>query len=303
MKTLPIAISILLLVSFSAKSGEGISFISGNFSEALAKAKSENKLVFVDCYAVWCGPCKWMNTNVFNDEKVYTLFDRNFVSIALDMEKGEGLDIAKKYSVKNYPTFLWLNGEGNQVHRTVGAAPVEDFVTIANRAMDPKGNLAYLTTQYESGNRLPAIVLQYAHSLHGAYDTRYQTIADEYFQSQPENELTSTENWNAIHSFTPNINSHTYGVISKSLPKFYDKYGKDSVNKLMDELAISSLSFAKQQKDTILLKNALNKLKESKNLESNKRGLLGELDFYKGNKNFEKYTAVRACVCQRIFYG
>ena len=31
-----------------------------SFSEALKKAKEENKMVFVDCYTSWCGPCKYM---------------------------------------------------------------------------------------------------------------------------------------------------------------------------------------------------------------------------------------------------
>ncbi|MEY3443377.1 MAG: hypothetical protein RLZZ519_1658 [Bacteroidota bacterium] len=88
-----------------------IQFEQSAFTEVLAKAKSENKLVFLDAYTSWCGPCKWMAKNAFTDPETAAFFNTNFVNVTVDMEKGEGVDIAKQYGVTAYPTLLFLDGQ------------------------------------------------------------------------------------------------------------------------------------------------------------------------------------------------
>ncbi len=288
MKKLIIVFLLCRLTSVNAE--EGIQFFKGTFSEALVKANEQHKLLFVDCYTTWCGPCKWMSANVFTDKAVSNSFNQNFICVEIDMEKGEGLDIAKKYSVKNYPTYLWIDQAGKQVHRSVGSTSSGEFLAIAGKAKDPNKNLSYMQSQYEKGNREPELLLNYASSLKTAYDMSYQTVADEYFRTLPEKDLTEAKNWNAILEFTPNINSYTYGAMTKMLPSLNERYGKDSVQVVFDELAISSLSFARQQKDSILLKKAIAKLKESNNKELFKQGLSEEMNYYKGNKNYSMYA-------------
>ena len=75
-----------------------------------------------------------------------------------------------------------------------------------------------------------------------------QVVADEYFKKLPADQLTNAMNWKMIVEFTPNINSYIYNTISTSPQPFYDKYGKDSVQHTLDDLALKSISFAAQQK-------------------------------------------------------
>ena len=78
----------------------GIVFYNGTLADATSEAKKDNKMIFVDCYAEWCYPCKWMADNVFTDTVVASFYNKNFVSIKLDGEKGEGIDFAKKNKLK-----------------------------------------------------------------------------------------------------------------------------------------------------------------------------------------------------------
>ncbi|RYM34938.1 DUF255 domain-containing protein [Brumimicrobium glaciale] len=113
----------------------GINFETLSFEEAIQKAKKEKKLIFLDAYAVWCGPCKMMDRTTFKNEKVGEVFNKNFINIKIDMEKGEGPAIAKRYQVRAYPTMMLINAEGKVEKRILGAvrdtqllSEVNDFV-------------------------------------------------------------------------------------------------------------------------------------------------------------------------------
>ena len=112
----------------AAKEIKGTVFEKGTLKELLAKAAKEKKYLFVDVYATWCGPCKAMATQVFPQEKVGNYFNKTFVNAKFDAEKGEGIDVAKKYGVRAYPTFLILDKDGTEVGRIVGGADGDMFI-------------------------------------------------------------------------------------------------------------------------------------------------------------------------------
>lgn len=114
---------------------KGTIFEKGTFAQALAKAKQENKNVFVDCYTLWCGPCHFMSTNVFPTDSIGNFMNPKFVSIKIDMEHGEGPALQKKFDVKAYPTFIIFNGDGNEVGRFTGSAVGQDFYTKVNMVL------------------------------------------------------------------------------------------------------------------------------------------------------------------------
>lgn len=66
---------------------EGIKFEDITFNEALKKAKEQGKLIFMDCYTTWCGPCKMMSNQVFKQKQVGDFFNQNFVNLKVDMKR------------------------------------------------------------------------------------------------------------------------------------------------------------------------------------------------------------------------
>lgn len=100
--------------------GQGVNFEHLTFDEALVKAKAENKLIFMDGYTSWCGPCKYMSEKVFTQEKPGRIFNPKFICVKFDMEKGEGPALAKRFEVKAYPTFLIIRPDGSVQHKIVG---------------------------------------------------------------------------------------------------------------------------------------------------------------------------------------
>lgn len=134
---------------------QGIKFEDSNFATILAKAKKENKLVFIDAYTTWCGPCKLMSKNIFPLKSVGDYYNAHFINAKIDMEKGEGIDIAKKYNVKAFPTYLFINGDGEEVHRTLGYVEENDFIQFAKDADDPSKRLSALRQKFENGEKDP----------------------------------------------------------------------------------------------------------------------------------------------------
>ncbi len=120
--------ALLAITLVSAQEKQGIDFRNLNLSALCQKAEAEKKLVFVDVYASWCGPCKAMEANVYPQKKVGDYFNKYFVSAKYDAEKGEGIEVARKYHVTAYPTYLLLDAEGKLVGKMVGGSPADDFI-------------------------------------------------------------------------------------------------------------------------------------------------------------------------------
>lgn len=181
-KTAILSFLFLAAIAFA----QGIKFEEGNFKSILAKAKKENKLVFIDAYAVWCGPCKLMVKNIFPLKPVGDYYNANFVNAKIDMEKGEGIDLAKKYNVKVFPTYLFINGDGEEVHRTIGYVEEKDFIQFAMDAGDPSKRLTALKQKFEKGEKDPEFLLNLA-NLTIYNDTDFSNkVIERYFDSKPE---------------------------------------------------------------------------------------------------------------------
>jgi len=163
-KLTPLLFIFLLIPGKKLKAQDGIRFEEGSFSEILIKAKSLNKPVFIDVYTSWCGPCKRMAKEIFPKKEVGEKFNSSFINYALDAEKGEGVALALKYKVGSYPTYLFVNGDGVLLYRSLGSMPAEKFLTEASIALgeyaDPKP-FASWEDEYESRKTEKSFVWDY----------------------------------------------------------------------------------------------------------------------------------------------
>ncbi|HVT86535.1 MAG TPA: thioredoxin family protein [Chitinophagaceae bacterium] len=125
-----IAVLIVSDTSFcQEKPGTGIHYFEGTFKEAMAKAKEENKCIFLDAYASWCGPCKTMEKDVYTLPEIGAYFNKKFISIKIDMEKGEGPKLAKIFtSIDGYPSLLFFTPDGHLSKTILGSRHADDFL-------------------------------------------------------------------------------------------------------------------------------------------------------------------------------
>lgn len=105
-----------------------IHFFKGTYKEALAEAKKQKKLVFIDAFTSWCGPCKMLKQNTFTDQSVGEYFNEHFICLSVDAEKGEGVNLASKYKVTHYPTLIITDDSGERITFTVGYIQPDDLL-------------------------------------------------------------------------------------------------------------------------------------------------------------------------------
>ncbi len=218
---------LLLLVLPLTLPAQGIQFEHGTWSETLAKAKSERKLVFLDAVTNWCGPCKMMSKEVFPDSAVGAFFNTHFVSIKFDMERGEGIEISSHYKIWVYPTLLFVDSTGAVQHRSVGFHNPQELIELGKAALDPSRNLAALEHQYVSGNRRRAFLLKYLEAKTLAFDPDAGRIANEFLIS--EDDLGTPENMDILMHHIEDPYSKGFQFLLKNRPLFEEKYGKREV--------------------------------------------------------------------------
>ena len=138
----------VLALPAMAQEGKGIQFFKGTFAQALAKAKSEGKPLFVDFYAVWCGPCKKMEKQIFTQPEVGEYFNKHFVALQLDAEKPENVDVAKTYKVEAFPTLGIFDGEGKALSINVGYMNAQELMAMAKTAVGEVKGFEQLYKEY-----------------------------------------------------------------------------------------------------------------------------------------------------------
>jgi thiol-disulfide isomerase/thioredoxin len=147
--------------------GKGINFTEGlTWEQVKAKAKKENKYIFVDCYATWCGPCKVMDKYVYPLNMVGDEMNEQFISIRVQMDSTKNdpgsvktfyplaRKLEKEYNIMGLPCYLFFSPEGKVAHKGMGKLDAKDFIKLLAKAKDPQQQL-YTLFEKAKQQRLP----------------------------------------------------------------------------------------------------------------------------------------------------
>ena len=187
------------LIGEASAQNRSIEFRKDEWKKILEIAKSENKMIFVDCYTSWCGPCKMLSNTVFTNDSVADFYNQHFINVKVDMENGEGPELAKRYEVKAFPTLLYIDKTGELVHCVVGFQSVQKLIEEGGIAMDGGMSFRALKKRYDAGERNPEFVRTYIAQLSESYRPKLQEeVATEYINTLDEDQFYSRDCWNII---------------------------------------------------------------------------------------------------------
>lgn len=185
----------------------GINFFEGTYGEALAKAQREDKLVFVDVYTTWCGPCKKLEKQTFTDPKVAAYMNENFVSMRLDAENQADSEFFKSYSVAAFPTMFWLKSNGEVLDKYTAFMGGEAFLDFTAKAIDSDFARQYeaMKARWEGGERTFEMFHEYIIGMVNKIDAKStMDYAYEFVSSLSPEQIRSEQGFRVITSFRYN---------------------------------------------------------------------------------------------------
>ncbi|MFT3825040.1 MAG: thioredoxin family protein [Chitinophagaceae bacterium] len=285
---------VVLMLLYSKTRAQGIDFMPEGtaWEKALQLAKDSNKLVFVDVFTDWCGPCKAMDKDVFPQQKVGAKFNAAFINYKLDAEKGRGPELKKQYRVISYPTYLFVRADGTLIYRTNSSMTVAALLKEADNALKESKNpvtLVQLDSIYYSGNRDKQFMYSYLKKRLQLKQDNVELL-EEYVNMLSPQEQSDTLNLKLIAdngNFL--VRNLKLGKPLELLMKQGSKIGLTPEELLgLESTAIDkSFTIAVQQKNNTLLQQVLkaNKRKDG-NFGDNNKALQANYDYLT-----EQYTA------------
>jgi len=233
---------------------------TNSWSQALNLAKKQRKMVFVDCYTTWCGPCKEMDETAFKDPGIKRFLDSAFISIRVQMDStkhdsknirawyGVSRKMRQEYQVNEFPSFLFFSADGKIVHRWSGLLSSHDFLTVARDATQPQRQFYTKKRKFERHDLPPADMpyLAIQADILGQKQLAInvaKTYVNEYMHLLPEKQLLEPMNLAFLKKFTKSTSDPGYSFFSKFETKIDSVFGPGYSAKL--QIAVLAESIVK----------------------------------------------------------
>jgi len=233
LKAIPIVLMGMIFAPFILNA-QGIEFMH-DLDSALAKAKAENKTVFVDFYTSWCAPCKAMSKDVFPQEKVGSFFNPQFINCKIQCDdKGVGEELGKKYQINAYPTLMFLDKNGEMIHSGVGGLSPEGLIELAKISTNPDRNLLSLIKEWNAGNREESFVTKYFRALKSGY--RYEKLNSDflaYFEELSDSKKTEKKTFELVQFIKVQPFTPVFEYIETNHKKYNKTVGQEEIDKFI----------------------------------------------------------------------
>ena len=289
MRSLFLATILSILASFQVQA-QGIDFFHGTWEEAIEAAKAQEKLIFVDAYTTWCGPCKRMAKNIFPLPEVGEVYNGNFINLKIDMETEPGLKFQKKYPVSAFPTFYFIDEKGEAIMNVKGGRTAEAFIELAKTAVGKVDRSLDYVEEYEKGNRDPELVYNYVKALNKAGKPSLK-IANDYLRSQED--LTTPQNLKFILEAVTQADSRIFDLLIENRKAIEALTSKEVVKAKIEKACSCTLATAMEYTSEDLLNESKQKMKEYYSERAAVFAYEADMKYYRALNDSEKF--LKAC--------
>jgi len=181
-----------------------------------------------------------MDKEVFSKKEVADYYNTNFLSVKINMEKGEGVALAEKYYIFAYPSLLFVNYDGTVAHRYAGFQDQKGLLALGGMALDDGNNLAALNKRYQAGERSAEFLQKYLQASFQGADGNHVPILEAYLATQSD--WNTSESKELIFNLLDHPNSPLFDYLVKNKSAFDEVYGASTVTNKIQTLVYESLS-------------------------------------------------------------
>ncbi len=297
----PLLFVLLFFAGLSANEtrAQGIDFFHGSWEEALELAKQQEKIIFVDAYAVWCGPCKRMAKTVFTDPDVGVFYNEHFVNMKLDMERGEGLKFREKYPVSAFPTLFYIDYTGEVIQQVKGFQKADAFIDLGKKALSKVDRSKQYAEEYEKGNRDPELIFKYVKALNQAGKPSLK-IANDYLRTQTD--LTTPFNLRFIYEAAIEADSRIFDLLIRHRDRIAMLVGGNEVKERIYKACLRTVEKAITYRSEELLQEAKSKMKRYYPEKAKAFALKADLDFYKAIGDNKRYLKAAKKYARKVIW-
>ncbi|MHA4807895.1 thioredoxin family protein [Flavitalea flava] len=235
--------AVCLCIFKSSVTAQGIEFTHGDWATIKALAKKENKLIFVDFYTDWCAPCKVMAREIFPRQEVGDFFNKNFINLKMDAEKGEGPAIAARYNVAGYPTLLFASPEGELIYKVLGSTQPKELIDQGTIALTPRNDLKELQERYNKNELNKEEWFRYLNLVKAKGDDEETfKVFEKYLALYPE---ISADMYNKITSYVNAPGNPAFQYLQVHNKEFGALVGQDTVDNYVRTMLVADFRYKK----------------------------------------------------------
>ena len=260
-------ITLLLLLSISFAQAQKLTIVEQDFEKAKKIAKQKNKLLYIDFYTTWCGPCKKLDKWIFQNDTLSRKLGKDFILLRYDAEQDKIFNLTKKHHVNSYPTGIILNSDGFVVNRLYGFEG--EVLETASKSI-----FEFTATSIDL-NRESKILKGYSNTID---ITKYPKFYIDFVNRDEKNVVSGSDfkdYWNQKHDtmseeyfstllyFAAHLPTSVVDSFLENKPEYIELYGETNVNTALLFMCFGKFTDAVDKIDQTKFNKALEFMKEA----------------------------------------
>lgn len=289
---------LVVVIASLGMQAQGIEFYEGTWKDAMAKAKAEDKLLFVDAFAKWCGPCKAMAKNVFTQESVGSFFNANFINLKLDMEEADGVTFGHKYPVSAYPTLFFIDGDGKVIKNIKGGQQPDGLISLGEDAIKKVDKSIRYEEKYKAGDRSYDLMYNYVKALNASGKPSLK-ISNEYLATNPE--MTEDQKLRFIFEAAVDSDTKLFDQVIANRSKIENLVGKEAFADKCIVAFNATIKKAVEYEMESMLTETITKAKKLIPHDADEFAANAEMQYYKVFRNEDKFMSAYRSLAKKVF--